>query len=104
MSVDEIFYPFERLLEVTILGRRVHMPEKNSILRGLQQLNMGGISASDLCWNGDCLNCLVKLRNGNGEKTVIACRTEVSQGMEILELPPAIDIFRNSRDDFGASI
>jgi predicted molibdopterin-dependent oxidoreductase YjgC len=99
MPIDEIFNPFEHLLEVTILGRRVRMPEKNSILRGLQYVNMDGISSSDLCWNGDCLNCRVKLRNGNGTKTVIACRTEVSQGMEIVDLAPAIDIFKNSRND-----
>lgn len=99
MPTDDIFYPFDRLLNVTILGRKVRMPENNSILRGLQFLNMEGISSADLCWNGDCLNCTVVIRKGDGTKTVTACRTMAFEGMEVIRLAPAVDIFASEKAD-----
>lgn len=98
MPFDDIFNPFERLLNVTILGRSVQMPENNSILRGLQYLGSDSISSEELCWNGDCLNCMVGVRKKGEIRSVIACRTEVFEGMEIVKLAPALDIFSSGSD------
>jgi ferredoxin len=86
MSDYEIFEPFERLVEIDICGRKQRVPENNSILRGLQFLEMEAVSLGDFCWNGDCLNCKVWLKNGDKEKAVIACRTDVHEGMEIVRM------------------
>mgnify|MGYP001420221308 CR=1 FL=1 len=80
----EIFEPFERLVNVAVCGHTMEMPEKNTILRGLQFADMDAVSDGEFCWNGECLNCQVWLKNGEKEKAVMACRTEVMDDMEIV--------------------
>ena len=92
MEHSEIFEPYDKLVTVTILGIERQLPENNSILRGLQFLDMESISDRDLCWNGECLNCQVWIRSGEKEKAVIACRTNVEEGMEIVKVSPEMEI------------
>lgn len=82
----EIFAPYERLIEIDILGKKYRVPENNSILRCLQYLNMDAISHADLCWNGECLNCQVWIENDGKEKAVIACRTNAVEAMKIIRI------------------
>lgn len=84
----EMFAPYERLIEIEILGRPRSVPENNSILRCLQFLQMDNISNADLCWNGDCLNCQVWIEKEGKEKAVISCRTTVAEGMKIVRISP----------------
>lgn len=86
MENNEIFEPYERLIDITIEGRAFQVPENNSLLRCLQFLDLEGVSDAELCWNGDCLDCTVTVRNGDGERSVIACRTIVQTGTEILNV------------------
>ena len=88
---DDIFEPFDRLIEIKIRGQRHNVPENNTILRCLQYLDMEAISMADLCWNGECLNCQVWIANGDKEKALIACRTNAVEGMDILRLSDQID-------------
>ncbi len=88
----EIFEPFDRLVKLRILGADREVPENNSILRGLQFLDMETISYGDFCWNGECINCQVWIKNGDKEKAVIACRTSVEEGMEIVRLSDGMEI------------
>jgi len=92
MNEHEMFEPFERLVKVKILGAEREVPENNSILRGLQYLDLDAISYGDFCWNGECINCQVWIKNGDKEKAVIACRTNVEEGMEILKLSEGMEI------------
>jgi predicted molibdopterin-dependent oxidoreductase YjgC len=82
----EMFAPYDRLIEVEILGKKRSVPENNSILRCLQFLQMDPISNADLCWNGDCLNCQVWVEKNGKEKAVISCRTTIAEGMKIIRL------------------
>ncbi len=86
----EIFEPYERLIEIQILGRPFSVPENNSILRCLQFLEMEAISYGDFCWNGECLNCQVWILNEGKEKMVMACRTTAIEGMNIVRMAEAI--------------
>lgn len=86
MDHPEIFEPYDRLIKIRILDVEREVPENNSLLRGLQFLDMEAISYGDFCWNGECLNCQVWIKNGDKEKAVIACRTNVEEGMEIVRL------------------
>jgi len=89
MKIDDykdIFEPFERLVEIVVLGKKYNVPENNSILRGFQYLDIDSVSEGDLCWNGECLNCQVWIKNGEKEKAAIACRTNVAEGMQILKV------------------
>jgi len=92
MNADEIFEPYDRLVSITLCGEKRDVPENNSVLRGLQFLDMETISYGDFCWNGECLNCQVWVRNGDKEKAVIACRANVEEGMEIVRVSDGMEI------------
>jgi hypothetical protein len=86
MIDPDMFEPYERLIEIEILGQRFEVPENNSILRCLQYLDLESISYGDFCWNGECLNCQVWIKKGDKEKSVIACRTDAVEGMQIVRM------------------
>lgn len=88
----DIFEPFEKLVEIEIRGEKREVPENNSLLRCFQFLSIETISFGDFCWNGDCLNCQVWIKNGEKEKAVLACRTNVQENMEIVRLSEEIEI------------
>lgn len=92
MDSDDIFQPYEKLIEIEILGKKHLVPENNSLLRCFQFLSMESISYGDFCWNGECLNCQVWLEHGDKQKAVIACRTTITEGMKIVRLAKAIDL------------
>lgn len=86
----DIFEPYERLVTVYICGAEHMVPENNTILRGLQYLDMDRISDAELCWNGECLDCQVWIENGDKEKAVMSCRTNVNDGMVIARISEAL--------------
>ena len=90
--MDDIFEPYEQLVKIKLLGVEREVPENNSILRGLQFLDMESISYGDFCWNGECLNCQAWIKMGDKEKAVIACRTNVQEGMEIVRISKEMEI------------
>jgi NADH dehydrogenase/NADH:ubiquinone oxidoreductase subunit G len=89
-QLDDIFEPFDRLVEIDVCGRKFNVPENNSILRGLQFLRSEEISYGDFCWNGECLNCQVWIRNSRKEKAVMSCRTDAVDGMQIVRVSDEI--------------
>jgi NADH dehydrogenase/NADH:ubiquinone oxidoreductase subunit G len=92
MTLPDIFAPYDRLVEIEILGVRYSVPENNTLLRCFQFLAMESISYGDFCWNGECLNCQVWLKNGDKEKAVMSCRTMVAEGMNIVRIADGIDL------------
>lgn len=90
----EIFEPFDKLVEIRVCGETKKVPENNSLLRCFQFLSVETISFGDFCWNGDCLNCRVWLENEEKEKSVLACRTIVEEGMKITRMSGEIKIIR----------
>lgn len=89
--MQEILEPYDRLIEITLLGERKLVPENNSILRCLQYLDMEKISEADLCWNGECTDCQVWIRNGDKEKALMSCRANAFEGMEIVRLSGTLE-------------
>ena len=89
-ELDEILEPFDRLIEITLLGEIKLVPENNSILRCLQYLDVEKISDAELCWNGECIDCQVWIKNGDKEKALISCRANVTEGMEIIRVSEAL--------------
>jgi NADH dehydrogenase/NADH:ubiquinone oxidoreductase subunit G len=89
----DIFEPFEKLIEIEILDRKVAVPENNTLLRCFQYLNLQSISMGEFCWNGDCANCQVWLAGETGgEKPALACRTRVADGMKIVKMNEEINL------------
>lgn len=92
MDHPDIFQPYEKLVEIEILGEKYSVPENNSLLRCFQFLAMESISYGEFCWNGECLNCQVWLDRGDKEKMVMACRQTVEEGMKIVRMADEIDL------------
>lgn len=88
----DIFAPYEKLIEIDILGEKRLVPENNSLLRCFQFLSMENISYGEFCWNGECINCQVWLQNGDKEKAVMSCRTTVMENMKIVRMAEGIDL------------
>ncbi len=86
----DLFEPFEKLVEIEILGEKYRVPENNTLLRCFQYLSMESISFGDFCWNGDCLNCQIWIKNGDKEKPLMTCRAKVEEGMRIVRMAEEI--------------
>lgn len=89
---QDIFEPFERLIEIEILDKTASVPENNNLLRCFQYLALEQISMGEFCWNGDCANCQVWIETAGGEKPALACRTKVQAGMKIVRLADEMNI------------
>jgi len=93
---SDLFDPFERLVTIEVLGRRVEVPERNWLLRCFQFLSLDTISYGDFCWNGDCTNCQFWYREtgqpDSQERTALSCRFEVRDGLRITRLNPHVQI------------
>ena len=92
MEFTDILQPYDRLVEIDVLGKRCSVPENNSLLRCFQFLSPETVSYSDLCWNGTCMDCQVWVKSGTKEKAALACRTDVKEGMVIVRVDPAIEL------------
>jgi len=92
MTLPDIFQPYDKLIEIEILGKIYEVPENNSLLRCFQFLAMENISYGDFCWNGECLNCQVWLKNGDKEKAVMACRSIIAENMKVVRIAEEIDL------------
>ena len=96
MIDEDILQPFEKLVEITVVGETLMVPENNSILRGFQFLKRDEISYGDFCWNGECTNCQIWYHT-EGQSQVddrpgLACRLEVIEGMTITSMAPFINL------------
>lgn len=93
---NDLFDPYERLVSIEILGKRVEVPEKNRLLRCFQFLSLKTISYGDFCWNGECTNCQVWYhtagQTAKDDKPGLACRLEVIEGMKITSMARFIKI------------
>ena len=107
MIDSDLFEPYERLVTIEILGRRVEVPENNRLLRCFQYLSMRSISYGDFCWNGDCTNCqfwYTEEGEAKGaDKTALSCRFEVREGMVITRLNEHVQLegINQSKDEVG---
>jgi hypothetical protein len=97
MVDSDLFEPYERLIEIEVLGRRVSVPENNRLLRCFQFLSLRTISYGDFCWNGDCTNCQFWYRESGDaedapERTALSCRFRVREGLNVTRLNPCVQI------------
>jgi hypothetical protein len=94
--VSDLLDPYEKLIEVEIVGRKVAVPEKNRLLRCFQFLSIDTISYGDFCWNGDCSNCQIwyhsKGQDERSDRPALSCRLVCEEGMVITKLSPHIQI------------
>jgi hypothetical protein len=89
---SQVFRPYERLVEIKILGKAFQVPEKNTILRCFQYISPETIPYGRFCWNQDCQYCRVvgKLTDEERPHDLLSCKFLVSAGMEITEISPEL--------------
>jgi hypothetical protein len=96
MVESDLFDPYEKLIEIEILGVTARVPENNRLLRCFQFLSMQTISYGDFCWNGECTNCQIWFRQQNEaedrDKPALACRTNVQEGMVITKVSRFVEL------------
>jgi NADH dehydrogenase/NADH:ubiquinone oxidoreductase subunit G len=90
--MDDLFRPYERLVEIKILGQTVLVPEKNTVLRCLQYLSPETIPYGRFCWNQDCQYCRIicKLPDDDQAREMLSCKFLVMPGMEIVDMSPEL--------------
>ena len=87
---DDLYEPYARLVTVRYLGKDLHVPENNLLLRCFQFLEPEEVPYGDFCWNGDCRNCRLLLERAGRRHEALACQTRVQEGDQILEAGPEV--------------
>lgn len=87
-----VFRPFEKLVEITVMGKPFLVPERNSVLRAFQYISPGTIPYGKFCWSQDCQYCRVdcKLPDDDETRPIQACKFMVSEGISITNLSPEL--------------
>lgn len=88
----DIFRPYEKLVEITILGKSFQVPERNSLLRAFQFISPETIPYGRFCWNQECQYCKVEcqLSDDDQARPILSCKFLVSEGMNISEMSPEL--------------
>ncbi|MGH9574535.1 MAG: hypothetical protein ACRD40_13525 [Candidatus Acidiferrales bacterium] len=87
-----VFRPFEKLVEITIMGKTFLVPERNSVLRAFQYISPETIPYGKFCWSQDCHYCKADCRLPDEDQphTIQACKFMVSEGIQITNLSPEL--------------
>lgn len=87
---DPLYRDYERLVEITIMGKTFKVPEKNTVLRALQYVSPETIPYGRFCWNQECQLCKIGYQSASQaapqRRQVLACKLIVGDGLEICEL------------------
>ncbi|HTX15876.1 MAG TPA: hypothetical protein VMD77_11320 [Candidatus Baltobacteraceae bacterium] len=90
--MGDVFRPYEKLVEITILGKTFLVPERNSLLRAFQFISPETIPYGRFCWNQECQYCRVncQLADDDQSRPILSCKFIVSEGMDISNLAPEL--------------
>jgi NADH dehydrogenase/NADH:ubiquinone oxidoreductase subunit G len=87
---NPLYRDYEKLVEITILGNKFQVPEKNICLRAFQYVSPETIPYGRFCWNQECQLCRVSFTMAGQEdvppRPILACKVLVAEGMQIVEL------------------
>ena len=88
LIMSEPFRPYEKLVEITVFGKKFHVPERNSLLRCFQFISPKTIPYGRFCWNQDCQYCRVtcQLPDEDEPHEMLSCKFIVMPGMEVSEM------------------
>jgi len=92
-----LFRPYEKLIEITIRGKKVQIPENQILLRAFQYLCPDTIPYGRYCWNEECQYCRVVVKRPGAHKVTqaLSCKLVAEEGLEVQEL--ADELMRNLR-------
>src|SRR5690242_10766117 len=80
--MSEPFRPYEKLVEISIFGKKFQVPERNSLLRCFQFISPETIPYGRFCWNQDCQYCRVtcQLPDDDEPREMLSCQLSISRG------------------------
>ena len=83
-----LFRPYEKLISITIRGRKFEVPENQILLRAFQFLCPDTIPYGRYCWNEECQYCRVTVKRPGGEKITqaLSCKLMAEDGLDVQEL------------------
>ena len=83
-----IFRPYEKLISITVRGRKFSVPENQILLRAFQYLAPDTIPYGRYCWNEECQYCRVSVVKPGGERIsqALSCKLVAEEGLEVTEL------------------
>ena len=86
--MSDLFRPYERLVEITVLGKTFHVPENNSVLRCFQYISPETIPYGRFCWNQECQYCRITCQLPDEEQPMqmLSCKFLVYPKMAITEI------------------
>ncbi len=72
----DVFRPYEKLVEITILGKTFLVPERNSLLRAFQFISPETVPYGRFCWNQECQYCKVncQLADDDQARPILSCK------------------------------
>jgi hypothetical protein len=90
--MSDIFRPYEKLVEITVLGKNFLVPDRNSVLRAFQFISPETVPYGRFCWNQECQYCKVQcqLPDEDTSRAILSCKFLVSEGMNITEVSPEL--------------
>ncbi|MCL4523427.1 MAG: hypothetical protein M1453_12890 [Acidobacteria bacterium] len=97
--MSEIYRHYERLVEITIQGKKFQVPEKNSVLRCFQFISPETIPYGRFCWNQECQYCRITCTLPDEEKPheMLSCKFLVMPGMVITGLAQELEWCLNAK-------
>jgi NADH dehydrogenase/NADH:ubiquinone oxidoreductase subunit G len=90
--MSSLYRHYERLVEITIQGKKFQVPEKNSVLRCFQFISPDTIPYGRFCWNQECQYCRItcQLPDDDSPQQMLSCKFIVMPGMVISDLSPEL--------------
>jgi hypothetical protein len=90
--MGDVFRPYEKLVEITILGKTFLVPERNSLIRAFQFISPETVPYGRFCWNQECQYCKVncQLSDDDRSRPILSCKFIVSEGMNITWMAPEL--------------
>ena len=71
LIMSEPFRPYEKLVDITIYGKKFQVPERNSLLRCFQFISPETIPYGRFCWNQECQYCKVQCQLPDEDTKII---------------------------------
>lgn len=97
----DLYEPWQKLVSIVVLGRRLEVPENNLLLRQLAYLSPD-VAMGRYCWNGECRYCEITYsRDGGPETAALACRVKGFDGMRVTRA--ALEIRYNMAEVLAAA-
>ena len=103
--MSEPFRPYEKLVDITIYGKKFQVPERNSLLRCFQFISPETIPYGRFCWNQDCNYCRVscQLPDDDEPREMLSCKFIVMAGSWRSQAEPGVEVVLEGQAAFGCA-